>query len=63
MARRLCCWCLSSRIVGTRLEESQTKLADLTRMKKALSYLIHECEHTGREQSCAIIATLMGDVR
>ena len=45
-------------IASERLGEIQTKLDDLNRMKKALSHLIHECEHTGREQPCPIIATL-----
>jgi Hg(II)-responsive transcriptional regulator len=45
-------------IASERLEEIQTKLDDLNRMKKALSHLIHECEHTGKEQPCPIIATL-----
>lgn len=45
-------------IASERLEEIQTKLDDLNRMKKALSHLIRECEHTGDEQPCPIIATL-----
>lgn len=45
-------------IASERLEEIQTKLDDLNRMKKALSHLIHECEHTGNEQPCPIIETL-----
>jgi Hg(II)-responsive transcriptional regulator len=50
-------------IASLRLEEIQTKLNDLNRMKKALSHLIHKCEHTGREQPCPIIATLTADSR
>lgn len=45
-------------IANERLEEIQTKLDDLNRMKNALSHLVHECEHTGEEQPCPIIATL-----
>ncbi len=45
-------------IASERLAEIKTKLDDLNRMKKALSHLIHECEHTGTEQPCPIIATL-----
>ena len=45
-------------IASVRLEEIKTKLDDLKRMKKALSLLIHECEHTDKEQPCPIIATL-----
>lgn len=48
-------------IASTRLEEIQAKLADLNRMKNALSHLIHECEHTGKEQPCPIISTLTAD--
>jgi Hg(II)-responsive transcriptional regulator len=50
-------------IAGQRLNEIQVKLADLNRMKKALTHLIHECEHTGREQPCPIIATLTSNDR
>lgn len=46
------------RIANARLDEIQTKLADLNRMKKALSHLIRECEHTGQKQPCPIISTL-----
>jgi len=45
-------------IASERLEEIQAKLDDLNRMKKALSHLIRECEHTGDEEPCPIIATL-----
>ena len=46
------------RIANTRLEEIQIKLADLNRMKKALSHLVHECEHTDKGRPCPIISTL-----
>ena len=45
-------------IAGQRLNEIQTKLNDLNRMKISLSHLIQECEHTGAQQPCPIIATL-----
>ena len=48
-------------IASTRLKEIQAKLADLNRMKNTLSHLIHECEHTGKEQPCPIISTLTSD--
>lgn len=48
-------------IANERLEEIQTKLDDLNRMKKALSHLVHECEHTGKDKPCPIIATLVFD--
>jgi Hg(II)-responsive transcriptional regulator len=47
------------RIAKERLGEIQTKLADLKRMDIALSQLIHKCEHTGKEQPCPIISTLV----
>ena len=46
------------RIANERLQQIQTKLNDLLRMKKTLSHLIKECEHTGKEQPCPIIGTL-----
>jgi len=46
------------RIANTRLGEIQAKLTDLRRMKTALSHLIDDCEHTGKEQPCPIIASL-----
>ena len=49
------------RIANERLEEIQTKLADLTRMQAALSHLIDTCEHTGKESPCPIISTLTKD--
>lgn len=49
------------RITLQRLAEIQTRLTDLNRMKKALSKLIHECEHTGIERPCPIISTLALD--
>ncbi|WP_349627863.1 MerR family transcriptional regulator, partial [Variovorax sp. PCZ-1] len=50
-------------IAGRRLDEIQVKLADLNRMKKALTHLIHECEHTNKEQPCPIIATITTNSR
>jgi Hg(II)-responsive transcriptional regulator len=50
-------------IADQRLNEIQIKLVDLNRMKKALSHLIHECEHTGKEQPCPIISTLTSNGR
>ncbi len=48
-------------IANERLDEIQTKLEDLNRMKKALSHLIRECESTGKDKPCPIIATLVFD--
>lgn len=46
------------RIAGARLEEIRMRIADLNRMKKTLTHLIDECEHTGGDHPCPIIATL-----
>jgi Hg(II)-responsive transcriptional regulator len=46
------------RIAGNRLAEIQSRLRDLTRMKKTLSHLIHQCEVAENEAPCPIIATL-----
>lgn len=51
------------RIANDRLQEIQTKLADLIRMKMALTHLIQECEHTGKEAPCPIIAMLSQEVQ
>ena len=51
------------RIANERLQEIQTKLADLMRMKMALTHLIQECEHTDKEAPCPIIATLSQEVQ
>lgn len=48
-------------IASARLEEIQAKLADLDRMKKALSSLVYECEHTDLGRPCPIISTLTSD--
>lgn len=45
-------------IAKERLLQIQSKLNDLTRMKKTLVHLVVECEHTGKEQPCPIIGTL-----
>lgn len=50
------------RIANDRLQEIQTKLADLMRMKMALTHLIQECEHTDKEAPCPIIATLSQEI-
>ena len=51
------------RIANDRLQEIQTKLADLIRMKMALTHLIQECEHTDKGAPCPIIATLSQEVQ
>jgi Hg(II)-responsive transcriptional regulator len=45
-------------LAAARLREIESKLADLQRMKGALRHLVDECEHTGADQPCPIIASL-----
>lgn len=45
-------------IASERLQQTERKLADLKRMQKVLGHLLAECEHTGSELPCPIIATL-----
>lgn len=50
------------RAVATdRLDQTRSKIADLKRMEKVLSHLIHECESKGVAKQCPIIAALGGD--
>lgn len=46
------------RISAARLQQIEQKLADLRRMQKALKHLLSQCEHTGSNLPCPIIATL-----
>lgn len=46
------------KVAADRLNEIQTKIADLQRMESVLSRLIHECETTGRAHPCPVIAAL-----
>jgi MerR family mercuric resistance operon transcriptional regulator len=47
------------RIAAARLSQIESKLADLQRMEGALRHLVHECEHTGADRPCPIIASLV----
>lgn len=42
-------------LAQAKLAEVERKLKDLQRMRRALSALIHECEHTGAAGPCPII--------
>lgn len=46
------------RISTARLTQIETKLADLSRMRRVLKHLIVECERTGTNHPCPIIETL-----
>src|SRR5579863_281570 len=46
------------KIVATRLEQVESKLNDLTRMREALSGLIAACQHAGSAEPCPIIQAL-----
>lgn len=47
-------------VAEARLGQIEDKLADLQRMRGALSDLLHRCRHTGPAQACPIIETLAG---
>jgi Hg(II)-responsive transcriptional regulator len=46
------------KVASDRLAQVEGKLADLQKMQKMLSLLIHECEHTGPSKTCPIIHAL-----
>lgn len=48
------------RIADDRLVQIETKLADLQRMRAALTELVDCCAHTDQDRPCPIIATLAG---
>ena len=45
-------------IAADRLSQIAEKLADLNRMQQVLTHLLSECEHTGSDRPCPIIASL-----
>ena len=45
-------------ITNHHLQDIKKKIADLQRMKKTLSKLVHECEATMQDEPCPIIASL-----
>lgn len=47
-------------VTQARLGQIEDKLADLHRMRGALSELLHRCRQAGPMQACPIIATLVG---
>lgn len=47
-------------VTQARLDQIEDKLADLQRMRGALSDLLHRCRQTGPMQGCPIIETLAG---
>jgi Hg(II)-responsive transcriptional regulator len=49
------------RVASERLDHIRGKLADLRRMEKVLSHLIHECESGDHANACPIISALSGD--
>lgn len=46
------------RIAGARLDETRRRIADLQRIEKALSHLLHDCESHARSARCPIIAAI-----
>ncbi len=51
------------RIAADRLAQIEQNLADLRKMRKALIRMLDECNHTGMEEPCPIIATLTTPTR
>ena len=46
------------RIASARLEETRRRIADLRRIERALSHLLHECETHAKSPRCPIIAAI-----
>ena len=46
------------RIARTRLDQVESRLADLERMRGALEHVIHECEHAPGAPRCPIIEAI-----
>ena len=46
------------RIAGARLEETRRRIADLQRMERVLSHLLHDCEAHAGAHRCPIIAAI-----
>jgi MerR family transcriptional regulator, mercuric resistance operon regulatory protein len=46
------------RIARARLEQVESRLADLQRMRGALEHVIHDCEHTPGAPRCPIIEAI-----
>jgi MerR family mercuric resistance operon transcriptional regulator len=46
------------RIASVRLEETRRRIADLQRIERALSHLLHECETHAKSPRCPIIAAI-----
>jgi len=46
------------RIASVRLEETRRRIADLRRIERALSHLLHECETHAKSPRCPIIAAI-----
>lgn len=46
------------RIARARLDQVESRIADLTRMRKALQHVIHDCEHAPGAPRCPIIEAI-----
>jgi MerR family mercuric resistance operon transcriptional regulator len=44
-----------------RLDEIESRIADLAALEKLLERLVHDCEHSHRRIPCPVIATLLRD--
>jgi MerR family mercuric resistance operon transcriptional regulator len=50
-------------IASARLEQIDSKLADLKRMRRTLGRLLEECEHSGHDVPCPIIESIVAPAR
>lgn len=48
------------RIAAARLEDTRHRIADLKRIERVLTHLLHDCEAHARSQRCPIIAAITG---
>ncbi|MFD2270924.1 MerR family DNA-binding protein [Undibacterium arcticum] len=47
-------------LASDKLRQIRAKIADLQKMERVLSHLLHECEVTGQAAPCPIIGALTG---
>ncbi|MEO8386165.1 MAG: MerR family transcriptional regulator [Betaproteobacteria bacterium] len=49
------------RIAAARLDEIRSRIADMQRMARVLTHLLHDCETHGKAPHCPIIAAIARD--
>jgi MerR family mercuric resistance operon transcriptional regulator len=50
-------------IASARIEQIDSKLADLKRMRRTLGHLLEECEHAGPDVPCPIIESIVAPAK